>query len=141
MERHNAARGEEGFSLVELLTVVIILGILAGITLPTMMNQREKSWRKAAMADLRNASTVMEQYFDDTGTYLAVGGLTPGVTPPYSFKASGSAQGDVEVSLPVAGVTSATRYCIGADHIKLNGSGSPDFHLDSDVGRPQPGGC
>lgn len=130
-----------GFTLIELLTVIIVIGTLAAIAVPTFLNQREKSWRRAAMADLRNAASVMETYYDDFGTYLASGGATPGVTRPYEFKTSGSANGDVEVSLPVAGVTTAMRFCIDADHVKLNGTGAPDFHLDSDVGRPQPGGC
>jgi hypothetical protein len=70
-----------------------------------------------------------------------VGAIQPGVTPPYTFHASGDASGNVEVSLPVAGITTATRYCLEADHIKLNGPGTADYHMDSLEGRPGPGPC
>jgi prepilin-type N-terminal cleavage/methylation domain-containing protein len=132
---------EAGFTLIELLVVVIILGVLAGIALPTYLNQREKAWRTAAVSDLRSAAVIMENFFDDQGTYLPVGAIQPGVTPPYAFHASGDASGNVEVSLPVAGITTATRYCLEADHIKLNGAGTADYHMDSLEGRPGPGPC
>jgi type IV pilus assembly protein PilA len=132
---------EDGFTLIELLVVVIIIGVLAGIAIPSFLNQREKAWRTAAISDLRSAAVIMENFFDDQGTYLAVGPIQPGVTPPYTFHTSGDASGNVEVSLPVAGITTSTRYCLEADHIKLNGAGTADFHMDSREGRPGPGPC
>jgi type IV pilus assembly protein PilA len=132
---------DAGFTLVELLVVIIILGVLAAIAIPSFMNQREKAWRKAAVSDLRNAAVVMETYFDETGTYLPVGALTPGLTEPFTFRTSGGSEGDVEVFLPVAGMTTATEYCLEADHIKIAGTGTADYHLDSHEGRPAPGPC
>ena len=67
---------EDGFTLIELLVVIIILGVLAAIAIPSFLNQREKAWRKAAVSDLRSAAVVMENFFDDQGTYLA-GGCDP----------------------------------------------------------------
>lgn len=132
---------EAGFTLIELLVVIIILGILAAIAVPSFLHQREKAWKKAAISDLRSAAVVMEGFFDDQGTYLTVGAIAPGVTPPYTFHASGDAGGNVEVSLPVAGITTSTRYCLEADHIKLDGAGTADYHMDSLDGRPGPGSC
>jgi type IV pilus assembly protein PilA len=132
---------EAGFTLIELLVVIIILGVLAAIAIPSFLNQREKAWRKATISDLRSAAVIMESFFDDQGTYLPVGSIQPGVTPPYNFHASGDSEGNVEVSLPVAGITTSTRYCLEADHFKLNGTGSADFHMDSNEGRPAPGPC
>ena len=132
---------EAGFTLIELLVVVIIIGVLAGIAIPSFLHQREKAWRAATVSDLRSAAVVMENFFDDKGTYLPVGAVQPGVTPPYEFHASGDASGNVEVSLPVAGITTSSRYCLEGDHIKLNGAGTADYHLDSREGRPAPGPC
>jgi len=126
-----------GFTLIELLVVIIIIGILAAIAIPTFLNQREKAWKKAAISDLRNAATKMEEHFDDNGTYL----LTAPVTPTTLFKTSGNDAGtsDVTLTLPAGAWNSATSYCIQADHSKL--ALAADYHLDIRVGRPVTGPC
>jgi type IV pilus assembly protein PilA len=58
---------EGGFTLIELLVVIIIIGVLAAIAIPTFLNQREKAWKNAMQADLRNNASQMEAYFDEYG--------------------------------------------------------------------------
>jgi type IV pilus assembly protein PilA len=58
-------RDEKGFTLVELLIVISIIGILATIAIPTFASYRARSFDSAAMSDLRNAASAQEAYFID----------------------------------------------------------------------------
>jgi type IV pilus assembly protein PilA len=118
--------GDSGFTLIELLVVIIIIGILAAIAIPTFLNQREKAWKKAAISDLRNAATKMEEYFDDNGTYA---GATTAL-----FKSSGNDAGTSDVTLSIASATT-TGYCLNANHLKLTAN-AVDYHLNITDGRP-----
>jgi len=64
---------EEGFTLVELLVVMLILGLLAAIAIPSFFNQRDKARDADAKADARTAQTAVETYAtDNNGTYTGV---------------------------------------------------------------------
>ena len=58
---------EEGFTLVELLVVMLILGLLAAIAIPSFFNQRDKAKDADAKAATRTAQTAMETYATDNG--------------------------------------------------------------------------
>lgn len=62
----------EGFTLIELMIVIAIIGILAAIAIPQFSAYRQRSYNSAANADLRNAATAQEAYYVDFMTYTTV---------------------------------------------------------------------
>ena len=61
------AQSESGFTLVELLVVMLILGLLAAIAIPSFFNQRDKARDADAKVLVRTAQTAMETYGTDNG--------------------------------------------------------------------------
>ena len=58
-------RRQKGFTLVELLIVVAIIGILAGIAIPNMLSAINRARQKRSMADMHLIGTALEAYFVD----------------------------------------------------------------------------
>jgi type IV pilus assembly protein PilA len=62
-------RDERGFTLIELMTVILIVGVLVVMALPTFLGARERASDRAAQADIRNAFAAERAYYTDTLTY------------------------------------------------------------------------
>lgn len=58
-----------GFTLIEMLMVVVIIGVLASIAIPKFANTKEKAYLTQMKSDLRNLVTAQEAYFVDSIKY------------------------------------------------------------------------
>lgn len=65
-------RNQKGFTLIELMIVVAIIGILAAIAIPQFAAYRERGYIASMKADCNSIRTGEEAYFVDNNEYLAV---------------------------------------------------------------------
>lgn len=66
MQKKRAA-GDSGFTLVELLVVVVIIGVLVAIAVPMYLNYRKGAANKSAESDVRAAVSAVEQFYTENG--------------------------------------------------------------------------
>ena len=65
----NRIQDDKGFTLIELMVVVLIIAILIAIAIPTFLGLRERAQDRAAQAELRDGLTAAKAFYTDDETY------------------------------------------------------------------------
>ncbi len=74
---------KEGFTLIEIMVVLVILGILAGLIIPRIMSRPEEARRTKARIQIESIETALKLYKLDNGSYPTTEqGLQALVEPP-----------------------------------------------------------
>src|SRR5882724_341607 len=85
-KRHS---GEAGFTLVELLVVIVILGVLAGIVVFAVGGITNNSTKSACSSDVATAQAAEDAYFANNNAYLPITGTAPTLVSKGLLRGSG----------------------------------------------------
>src|SRR5215467_12294409 len=88
---------EGGFTLIELMVVVLIIAILIAIAIPTFLGARQRAQDRAAQSDLRNGLTAEKTFYTDNETYTSDTTVLQGIEPSLQWNAVAPAKPRVTV--------------------------------------------
>jgi type IV pilus assembly protein PilA len=132
---------EGGFTLVELMVVVMIIAILMAIAIPTFLNSRKRAQDSAAKSNVRNGLAAAQSVFSETQLYSASAAMVTALTaeePGLGFAVTGSTDAkvisvmtDPATASIVLSALSKSGKCFAMKHVAAAGGGTTEYKLDS----------
>ncbi|HZT66341.1 MAG TPA: prepilin-type N-terminal cleavage/methylation domain-containing protein [Acidimicrobiales bacterium] len=134
---------DEGFTLIELMVVILIIAILLAIAIPTFLGARSRAQDRAAQSSLRNALTSADVAYANTNDYSqAIPATLTSLEPALSFPAVGTGSSGpnvISTATAQAGGSSSSvtqewfgaalsksNTCFFVTVVKVSGNGSPN---------------
>jgi type IV pilus assembly protein PilA len=109
---------EEGFTLIELMVVVLIIAILIAIAIPTFLGARQRAQNRSAQSNIRNALTAEKTTYTDTQAYTSTSATLTAIEPTLTYVTAVPAKGTREVYVNVN--VAADTVVIGAQSASGN---------------------
>jgi type IV pilus assembly protein PilA len=133
LRRRLQGEREGGFTLIELMVVVLIIAILIAIAIPTFLGARTRAQDRAAQSNLRNALTAEKSYYTDSQAYTEVAASLDDIEPSLTYNADAAPAAVNEIYVDASGGTvtlgtkSASDTCFYIKDV-ATGSGSGTFY-------------
>ncbi len=113
---------ETGFTMIELMIVVVIIGILASVALPAYQNYTIRAKAADAMSGLGNKRVSLEQFYQDNRTYVGAPACVADSSTSQHFNFSCTVQNDASYTLLAAGKPGAPmegfNYTVDESNVK-----------------------
>lgn len=118
-------RKQSGFSLIELMIVVAVIGVLTAIALPAYQNYAKKAELGAALASINSVKTNIEDYIVTYGAFPTTGDTADSATNTVTFKQLGLAKDAFKYGLWTAEpISSGATATTGELAVTFNGTSS-----------------